>query len=77
MPAWLLSVVRNLIIGIAMLSISALLNRQKDNKPPEPAENDFSPTADEGEEIKQLFGTGPVDFIVVAVFDRSTRPIRV
>lgn len=77
MNAWLLSVLRNLVIGIAMLALSSLLIKQKETDPPKPAKNDYSPTADEGTEIKQLFGTGPVEMIVVAVFDRATDAIRV
>lgn len=76
MQAFFLSLLRNLIVAGALALLSALFYRQPRIAEPEPKENDFSPTAREGTEIKELFGTGPVKMIVVAVMDRDTVEIR-
>lgn len=76
MPAFLVSILTNLLVGAVLAFLSALLIPKKSIKPPEPSDNDYSPTAKEGTEIKHLFGAGPVELLVVAVFDRETKAIR-
>lgn len=76
MQAFFISILRNLLVAGALALLSALLYRQPKIDEPEPAENDFSPTAREGTEFKYLFGTGPVQLTVVAVMDRATEEIR-
>lgn len=67
---------RNLLIAAALALVSALLYRPPQQSDVEPQENDFSPSAREGTEIKHLFGTGPVQMMVVNVMDRETEEIK-
>jgi hypothetical protein len=76
MHGFLLAVLKNLIVAALMAMVSALLYRPKDPDSPEPQDNDFSPTAKEGTELKHLFGAYPVDFIVVAVMDKQVSAIK-
>lgn len=76
MPAFLLAIFKNLLVAAALAFLSGLLYRQKSVDPPKPSENDYAPTAKEGTEVKHLFGTGPVELLVVGVFDRETVAIQ-
>jgi len=76
MGAFLLGILKNLLISAALAFVSSLFYRQKSPDPPEPQENDFAPSAAEGTEIPHLFGTGPIRLLVVGVFDRATEAIK-
>lgn len=77
MQLFLFSILRNLVVAAAMAFLSAVIYRPKaaGTDPPKPQRIDFAPTADEGTEIKHLFGTGPVELLVVWVGDKSVEPI--
>lgn len=76
MGAFLLQILRNLAIGIALSYLSRMFSGQKKADPPKPQENDFAPTADEGTEIQYLFGCGAIPITVAAVFDREVEAIK-
>jgi len=76
MQAFLLTLLRNVLISAALAWLSAVIYRPKAEDAPKPSKDDYTPTADEGTEIKALFGTGPVPLLVVAVMAKSISPIR-
>ena len=75
MQAFLIQILINLAIAAAMAVISMALMPRKETEPPKPQKNDMEPTADEGTEVKHLFGTGPVEMGIVAVMDRRVEAI--
>lgn len=78
MQAFLLALLRNLIISAILAWASyRLAGGAQQAEAPKPQKNDFAPTAIEGTEVKHLFGTGPVQMMVVAVMQKSTEAIRV
>lgn len=76
MPVFLLAIVKNLIIGAVLAYLAYLLTPKQKVEEPEPQENDYSPSAVEGETIKELFGTMVVQVKTTAVFDRRVAAIR-
>lgn len=77
MQAFILSVLRNLVVAAALALLSRLIFRPDEADAPKAQANDFAPTSEEGTEIKHLFGTRPVPLLIVAVMERSVTPIRV
>lgn len=76
MPAFLVTILVNLLVAAVFAVISGALQKKADTDPPEPSTDLFKPTAKEGTEIKRLFGAGPVELLVVGVFDHETIPIQ-
>lgn len=65
-----------LAIGLITAAASALFGaKPKAPEPPKPQKSDYGPTADEGTEILHHFGTGPTQFLVVWVGDKSIEAI--
>lgn len=75
MQAFLAQMLINLLVAAAMAAISMALYKPKPTEPPKPQKANFEPTADEGTEVKHLFGTGPVEMSIVAVMDKSVEAI--
>jgi hypothetical protein len=75
MEAFLLQLLVNILIGAALAFISAALYKPKGRADAQPGDQDFKPTAREGTEIKHLFGTGPVQLMVVAVMDKKAEAL--
>lgn len=76
MPAFLVAILQNLLVAAALALLSGLLYRNKTTEPPKPSTDEYKPTAKEGTEVLHLFGTGPVELLVVGVFNRETTAIQ-
>lgn len=73
---FVLSIFRNLLVAAAFALLSAVLYRPPKREDAQPSDFDFKPTAREGTEVPQLFGTGPVQFTIVGVMDEDNEAIR-